>query len=1080
MTRKIWIVLGVLVVLSILGAAAGAVGVYLYIEHRNATWLRDAETAYAQGDWQKAKVNYERYMPQDPRNEELLLKYAKACESLIPNRQSALKGATTAYQQILGFNPGNTDVRTKLIDTYVRMNDWGSLEYYAAEWLRNAPDDPVLGYYHALALDRTGRRDEAVEAYKKLVDSGTDHSDVYGNLARLLRDQGQEKQAQSVLEKAVTDRPQDAHVRVEYARYLARTSDWTKVEALLQEAMTLAPDDPDVLMARAQSLSLRGDYAGAIDLGKRALDAKQSDINAYLVLAGAYSSLGKVDEAIAVLAAAPAEIQADNPSLPIMLVDLQLSANRFDDAHKTIEFYKSVNPNQMPIVEYFAGKELLVKGEPAAAVQRLASVVQLRPGFSPAQFALALAYIETGENELARNTLEGYLAKNPGDIRAQQLMSQRYGKPLTLKELAERANEVLNDPQVDAGRLLSAAATLFEGASRAGKQAEYGEVVRGLLAKAIKGDPKNVDAYRMLVEVSLGLGDLPAAQAALDDAAAAGAESSALALSRASIALAKGDESAAQAVFAEASDAKDFGRESYSAWAGLFASKDKIEAAQGVYDKGISKLEAANDKKTLEVEQIGLALRTKDTDGALESITRLATQIDAGTPPRKQLNSARLQVAAQLLDKGESDSVEKAKQLLDAVRAEEPDNLGLVTMDAAVLLLRDPPDYDGAETLFERAESAPGGNLRAEWGLIKIALARADFPKALTHAERALALAPLSKEVRLQMADIQMKLQRPREAEATLNELLASDPDNLDALRLLAVSFFDRNQPDKAKETLAKLEQRAKGNAETEAMVASLRGRMLLAEGSAPQAEKVLRERVTADPNDFDAMLDLAKSISAQGRHDEAATLVEDFAKAHGGEPRAWVALARFCVDGDKPDRYERASTALTRALLADPNYVAALREMLELRLRQGAYGEALALCERYLSKNPDDADMLNTKAALLVQTGLRTEEALSAADRAVSLSDRPEYLLTRGLVLSSMREYSRALRDLETAANGMSATTAQIDAALAEVYLATGHIQQARERLTMAQDKSKKGDAVNPARLNQIEQALKSQESKG
>lgn len=1078
MTRKIWIGLGVLAVLAVFGGIASAAGLYLYIQHRNATWLNDAETAYSQGDWSKAKVNYERYMPQDPRNEELLLKYATACENLIPNRQSALSGAATAYQQILTYNPGNEEVRTRLIDTYVRMNEWGTLEYYTAEWLRSAPENPVLLYYHALSLDRIGRRDEAVEAYRKLVELGTEHSDVYGSLARLLRDLGQERQAQALLEKAVEERPQDARVRVEYARYLARSSDWSKVEGLLEEAFSLDPDDPEVLMARAQALSLRGDFNGAIEFGKRAIETQNADVNAYLVLAGAYSSLGKVDEAIAVLTGVSEAMQADNPSAPIMLVDLQLSANRFEDAHKTIEFYKSVNPNQMPIAEYFAGKELLVKGEPAAAAQRLASVVQLRPGFAPAQFALALAYLETGENELARNTLEGYLAKNPGDARAQQLMSQRFGKPLTLQELAERARETLNEAQADVPRLMAAAGALLDGATRAGKLGEHGELIRALLAKVLEADATVVDAYRLSVETLLGMGDSAGAKALLEKAASAGVEASALALPGATIALAANDEAGARAVFAEASMGQSFGRESYSAWANLFASKGKTAVAQEVLDGGIGKLESDTDKKLLRVERAGLLVRSGDATAALDAVNQLATQIDAGTGPRKQLNAVRLQLAAMFLDRNAPGNVEQAQQILDAVRAEEPDNMGLVTLDATVLMQRQPPDYDAAGALFERAVAGQGGNLRAEWGLTKIALARADYPKALTHTERVLAIAPLSKDARLQLADIQMKLRRPREAEATLNELLASDPGNVNALRLLAACYFERNQPDKAKEVLAKLEESAKGDANAEAMVASLRGRMLLAQGAAPQAEELLRERTQGHPDDFDAAFDLAQAIAAQGRRDEAEQILEAYAKAHGTDPRAWVALAHFCVDSDKPDRFERASTALTRALLADPNYVAALREMLELRLRQGSYAEALALCDRYLTKNPDDAEMLNTKAALLAQSNMRLEEALTAADRAVSLAERPEYHLTRGLVLSGMREYSRALRDLEAAARELEQTTAQIDLALAEAYFATGRLQQSRERLDAASAKAKAGEPVNPARLKQLGDALKAQES--
>ena len=60
-------------------AGLTALGGYLALQYRNAQWLAEAEAAYAAGDWALAKSMYERYIPQEPGNTELLRTYADAC-----------------------------------------------------------------------------------------------------------------------------------------------------------------------------------------------------------------------------------------------------------------------------------------------------------------------------------------------------------------------------------------------------------------------------------------------------------------------------------------------------------------------------------------------------------------------------------------------------------------------------------------------------------------------------------------------------------------------------------------------------------------------------------------------------------------------------------------------------------------------------------------------------------------------------------------------------------------------------------------------------------------------------------------
>ncbi len=115
MNRSIWKWLAAsLTLLLALGIMVWA-GLAAYLHHRNATWLEEAEAAYAAGDWTLAKHRLERYLPQDRTNTELLLKYANACRHITANRTASLQSASVAYLQILSQDPGELD-DTRLAD----------------------------------------------------------------------------------------------------------------------------------------------------------------------------------------------------------------------------------------------------------------------------------------------------------------------------------------------------------------------------------------------------------------------------------------------------------------------------------------------------------------------------------------------------------------------------------------------------------------------------------------------------------------------------------------------------------------------------------------------------------------------------------------------------------------------------------------------------------------------------------------------------------------------------------------------------------------------------------------------------
>lgn len=1078
MKKRIWIWVAASFAVVVALAAAITGGGYLYLQHRNATWLNDALTAYDKGEWARAKGYFERYLPQDPKNADLLMKYADACLNLTMDRGGSLHAAATAYQQILTYHPDTPDVRQKLIELYVKLDAWSTLEYYTRDWLRRAPEDPDLAYYNALALDRMGRLDDAMKTYEALVAKRTDRSDVYGNYARILRDKGLENKAEEVFANARADRPADGRVVADYARFLARKSTWTEVQKLLDQSLALSPNDPDVLVAAAQADMLRRQHAHAAELLQKAIQAKPDEGAAYLMLASVYVYQGMPEEAIKALKQAGEFVKIDTPLILITLADLQLGMNAFDDAKATIAQYTAAYPDQLPITEYFTAKELLVRGEPSEAVKRLATVVQLRPGFALAQYTLAEAYLATGEIELARNTLEKYLSKNAADERAQRLMAQRFGRPVSIETLAARVEELSKQATLDVQQLTAMVAALLDTAVRRDALPVYGELIRVTLEKVIAAAPKELVAYQLLANLVLSMGKPQEAVETVDRAVAQGCDPAAFTMLRAGAALATGDASTAQKWIDDATARAGFGHVEYTQWATFFAQHGQYDQAMAMLNRGIDKSNESEAKETLEVERAILALRHGDLAQALEWLDAVAPRVAVGTTLRRRLNTARLQLAQSYLVTDPSAAAEQyAQRLIHTVQQEDPGNMSLPVADGLLLLRKTPPDLDRAQALFETA-AADSTGLGAQWGQAKVAIARQDYPRALMHIERALSSAPNIPALRLLEADALLKTDRLFEAERVVRRVLERRPEDPDATLLLATCLLRTGKFNEAKAEMERLEKLAGNDPGYTEALRVLRGSLLAARGADRDAEKMLRAQAAEHPDEVRAALDLASVVLRQGRAEEAKAILSEFAERHVADPAVWVAIAQWWANTEDEARWREASTCLTRALLADSNYIPAIRAMLAIRIRQGDNLEALGLCNRYLARNPDEADMLNTKARLLGQINGRQHEALAVADRAIELDDRAEYKATRGMILVGMRQYDRALRDLRPYALETKELPARYDAALAEAYFATNNLKLARQYLDYALNKAQSGESVDMDRLRQLQEAIQKKES--
>jgi predicted O-linked N-acetylglucosamine transferase (SPINDLY family) len=300
---------------------------------------------------------------------------------------------------------------------------------------------------------------------------------------------------------------------------------------------------------------------------------------------------------------------------------------------------------------------------------------------------------------------------------------------------------------------------------------------------------------------------------------------------------------------------------------------------------------------------------------------------------------------------------------------------------------------------------------------------------------------------------------RTARAERLYRDILAIDPDNLDALHLTGVLAAQRRDYARAAEFIGRAAKIAPHIAQIHANL----GKAHYGLERIDDARRALDEAVRLQPSLADAWNDLGNCHRDQGRLEQAMAcfrqanrlapalpepwanaadlqielgeyqqaqaslakalaLAPRFAEAHAVRARAWLAQDRLQQALDEADqaialrpelagahalrgealarlgRAEAAKTALDQALRLDPAFVGKLMSKAAMAANQWLRASAVDYYERVLRFEPDNREALSSRAVELMLLK-RFEEAQACARRALALDPGDglaEYVLTQ------------------------------------------------------------------------------------
>ena len=251
---------------------------------------------------------------------------------------------------------------------------------------------------------------------------------------------------------------------------------------------------------------------------------------------------------------------------------------------------------------------------------------------------------------------------------------------------------------------------------------------------------------------------------------------------------------------------------------------------------------------------------------------------------------------------------------------------------------------------------------------------------------------------------------RIAEAEAAYRQILASDPDNFDALHLLGVTAYQLGRYDEASERIL----RALARNPTDAPAQNNLGNVLRAQGRLDEARACFQNAVTLQPNYADAHISMGALYSKQGELEEAIACYRRARSLAPNSPAVLLNLGNLLVDNGKQDE---AIQCYRQALAVKPDFFEARFNLGNVLAKQRDLDEAVLCYRNAIALKPDSHAAHSNLGNVLNEQG-RPSEAAVCYEKAIAL--KPDFaeahfnlgnaLKDQGRLDQAVASYRRAL----------------------------------------------------------------------
>ncbi len=674
-----------------------------------------------------------------------------------------------------------------------------------------------------------------------------------------------------------------------------------------------------------------------VALAQHDINAAQTDLNKALAL-DPTSDEGSLRKARLLLAKGEAQpaiallknlvkASPSNISNQLLLAQALLGTNQIDAARKQVDNVLAVVPNSVEAIYLTAALDVSAHKWNAAqaTLQRISPMMSNIPG---AYFLDAVTLENLGQLSAAKQAIQSYVAREPGDLRGQRLLADlniRLGRP---QEALNQLHALPPAQQKDlAIQMLSGIAHRKLGNLAAAKTD---------FLKAIATAPKLPAPRIALAAVLIAEGDAHGAVAALQQAAAIAPNNPPIERLLMQAAIASGENQVASATLKSLRATE--GPDAEPALAGqLDLAQYKLKDAKAEYTT------VQNANPTADAPKLALA-RIAALQGDQAQEVSLLQKVLAHDPANDEAVTTLSSLQAS------EGKLADASAIMEAAHHAAPDNLNFITNLVKLDLLAKKPD--AAATLLAGVHSPLKENPQIMAARAQVDLAQNNQQGARDELKAIIAKVPGATGPILALAHLDAAAKDDASAKAALTAGLGANPHNSALMEALVGLNFKSHGLKSALAEASTLASDPNHLPEAQA----LPGDLYLAAHQPAQAAAVFDKAYQTSPSP--ALLgSLVTALDASGQKAEAEAKLRAAVQAHPKNPLLDDMLAQEEISGGKLDE---AKAQLQEALAVNPNDGGALNNLAWIEQKQGAPdAEKLAARAYFVAPLPQMADTL-------------------------------------------------------------------------------------------------------------------------
>ena len=795
MISQRWTAIGVVCAIVLCGCGGA--------QSRLANHMERGQRYFAQGDFTKASIEFRNAMQIAPKDPEALVMAGRTAEKL-----GRLRDALGLYQTVVETKPDNVEAREDLGRLMALHGQPDRALELIGPALAKHPDDAALLTIRAAARlaqkDSAGAQADAERAlqlapaneeailfragmYANAGDLDKATALVTGGLAKLptsvdLREalvslyqaSHEPGKAEEQLRALVTQKPQEPQFRYELATLYTQENKLDDAEHELREAVKVVHSD-DARLRLVGFLTTRRDVATGEKALREFITADPKDYDLRLALGALLQGSGKTNDA----ERAYGEIVHDDGTGPSSLIArdriaaIQTNRGQYDDARKLVDEVLQNSPRDSMALG-LRGEIDIARRDPSSAISDLRAALRDQPQAVVLHQLLAKAYVANGNPALAEESLRAAVEQIPTstqlrlDLAALLLQTQRVDQGMKLLE--ETARAAPQDPYVRealaraylAKRDFTSARATAEALKSLRPDSSVGSYLAGLAAR--------------------GQNQLDDAQQELTHALALQPQSSDVLSALAQLDMARGHADQAIALVTDAAEHPHPNAFAFNLLGELYLSQRKADLAKAPLSRA---MELA-PKWWVPYRNLAIAkYGSGDAAGAID--TYVAGIKAAPNEPTLVVELGQL--------------YQKQGRIDDAIASYEAwvrqnPHAPVVANNLAMLLVdnkQDRASLDQARDLTNGFASSTNSSLLDTNGWVH--LKRSEYTEALSVLQRALALAPDSKEIHYHLGLVELRMGQTDRARSDLETALsgAAKFQGADDARTVLASLKDRS-----------------------------------------------------------------------------------------------------------------------------------------------------------------------------------------------------------------------------------------------------------------------------------------------